>query len=90
MYVDAINPNQNDITLKKGTVIGNICNVSAVIPMKMGYSETKSEDSWGSIQTIVADDKLKAAVNCENWLPEIDISHLSEEQKGLVEDLLRK
>ena len=90
VYVDAMNPTQNDMTLKKGTVIGSICNVSAVIPMKMGSSKTKSEDSWGGIPSITAENKSKAVENCENWLPEVDLSHLSYEQKGLVDDLLRK
>ena len=90
VYVDAMNPTQNDTTLKKGTVIGSICNISAVIPMNMGSSKMKSEDAWGGIPSITAENKSKAVENCKNWLPEVDLSHLSYEQKGLVEDLLRK
>ena len=33
--VDVMNPTKTDLVLKKGVAIGNICGVSAVLPMKM-------------------------------------------------------
>ena len=35
IFVDVINTSKRDITLKKGAVIGEICNVSSVVPMRM-------------------------------------------------------
>ena len=62
-------------------VIGNIYNVSAVIPLELGYRETNSNEAWGGIQSILADEKLKTEDNCINWLPKVDLSHLSKKTK---------
>ncbi|MCH2405578.1 MAG: hypothetical protein MK200_05230 [Nitrosopumilus sp.] len=84
--VDVRNPTNSDLILKKGVVIGKVCGVSAVIPMKIEHflPKVKSE--------VISDDLsrgVKIVQNAEvKWMPKVDLSHLTTEQKGLVEGLL--
>ena len=44
-----------------------------------------------SVQSVEVKTNSESKSNSEeNWLPQVDLSYLSNEQKGLVEELLRK
>ena len=80
--VDVMNPNKTDLILKKGVAIGNMCGVSAVFPMKMENFMPKVKAKHVNINGVTN------LANGEKWVPKLDLSHLTDEQKGLVNALL--
>ena len=95
ILIEAMNPTKKDIILKKGEVVGEICSVSAVIPMRLQTSGKQGNDerevSGDKVNVSSADCTTDSNQNLnsdEKFLPKIDLSHLSQEQKVLMEELL--
>ena len=80
--VDVMNPTKTDLVLKKGVAIGNICGVSAVFPMKMENFMPKVKAKHMNINGVTN------LANGEKWVSKLDLSHLTDEPKGLVNTLL--
>ena len=110
IYIDVINPSRNDILLKKGAVIGNLCSVSAVFPMKLETFVPKNEIISSNVDVSTCEN-IESELNLKNlseekniytdsvevlsgmekskkWIPKVDLSHLPEEKRKLVENLL--
>ena len=79
------NPTNQPITLEKGTVLGSVESFSAVIPIhpkEEELSKQKPKAEEGAINSVLAVDK--------EWLPPVDLSHLSEEERKIAETILRE
>ena len=89
ILIDVINPTRNSILLTKGTIIGSVHSVSAVIPLKIDDFEVggngRLEDGVG-IRPLPE----KQSTAAETWVPKIDLSHLSAEKREKVESMLRE
>ena len=84
VVVEVLNETKQDKTLPKGTTIGSIHSVAAVTPMTKMMSEMKEsaeEISVNAVEEGVSEDK-------DDWVPNWDLSHLTEEQKKPVLEVL--
>ena len=92
VFLEVMNNTKKNIVLKKGVVIGELCGVSAVIPMKIeNYFKPEVDkniygDANGSYVNSVRNSDF--VDNKNTWLPKVDISHLNNKQRGLMEELL--
>ena len=77
--IDLVNPTNHDITIRKGAVIGTAHSVSAVIPLEMKPGR-EVEPSVNEVNVEVNADK--------QWLPKVDLSHLSPDQRKQIEQML--
>ena len=84
VYVEVLNKSGVEKVLNKGSVIGSIHSVSAVIPM------VKSQ--WGEkkvAKTVVGSVVASPDEGTEDdWVPPADLSHLDEEQRDMVMKVL--
>jgi len=76
-----VNPTNHDIVLKKGTVIGSLLSISAAIPLDLRPNKAKTQITTNKIENSTIE-------NQTNWLPNVDLSHLSSVQKSSVEKIL--
>ena len=96
LFVDVINPTKTDIVLKKGMEIGGIHSVSAVIPLRIETFVPKSgvsgKDGIVSGCVISGEDVKSMAEKTdpvtENLLPKVNLKHLTDEQRVIVEKML--
>ena len=79
VHVEVLNETRHDAVLSKGFVLGSVHSVSAVIPMlkapESAQIDVKGEVNVASVDAAAADD---------DWVPDVDLSHLDEEQKRAV------
>ena len=73
--VSLYNTSPKSVYVKKGTVLGSIYNVSAVIPVDLGKGDVD----------VSKDPRYK-----HEMLSKLDLNHLSEEKQNLVRKLLRE
>ena len=86
--IDVINPTKNPIILKKGTFVGSVHSVSAVISLKIPGEEMYSSENWDLGHSgLVNAETLEMEKGGEKWLPKADLSYLNDRQKKEVEDL---
>ena len=89
MVVEVLNQSSKDKVLAKGTLLGSVHCVSAVIPMVKQF-ETGATQGGSDEMTEVGAEVNKAEVNAgvetaeANW----DLSHLDEEKRKLMEEVL--
>ena len=84
VYVDVINSSRMNRTVKKGEVIGSIHSVSAVIPMTRPFEVSPPKMQEAVVNSIEED----CEENAEDWMPEVDLSHLDEDQRKVMLDML--
>ena len=93
MIVEISNPTGVDKFIKKGVVLGDVCAVSAVIPMRIFESETADLKSKPTCEVNQVNkfenDKLqKSEERSEPWMPDVDLSHLDPAKREIFEKLL--
>ena len=84
VYVDVLNKSAVEKTLSKGSVMGSIHGVSAVVPMlRSRWTEDRIvETVAGAVSAERTDD--------DTWVPPADLSHLDERQKDMVMKVLKE
>ena len=98
VYVEVLNDSCQEKVLRKGSVLGSVHSVSAVIPMvrspdvgNLGLGvvgRTQSgKVSVGSVEADLAGDGV-GKEDSDDWVPDVDLSHLSEEQQAAVMKVL--
>ena len=99
-YVDieVINTSRIDKTLTKGTMIGSVHSVAAVIPMmrrvnvqpakkkEVKVNAVNTEESTNNVE----EDGETSKKKCDDLLPEFDLSHLNEEQQQKMRKILEE
>ena len=88
------NPTNKPYVLKKGLSVGGVEAVSAVIPVM----PSKSKKLSAEVNKVeVEPPGGSGTVNVESpenvdqkWLPNVDLSHLSDEQRAIAEEMLRE
>ena len=89
VYVDAINESRVDKVVSKGSMIGSVHSVSAVIPMMRSVEvkpqKPKQKATVNAVDTGDAEEEVAA-----EWMPEFDLTHLDEDQKKLMTDMLKE
>ncbi len=94
VFVEVMNKTNHDMVLSKGSVMGSIHSVSAVVPMMKAYWD------GGKVENPVVSasiDSCDARVNAvgendddDDWVPPADLSHLDEEQQEEVRKVLKE
>ena len=89
MVVEVLNQSTKDKELGKGTVIGSIHSVSAVIPMVKQFETGARQGSDGGM-TEVGAEVNKVGVGADGETAEVkwNLSHLDEEKRKLMEEVL--
>lgn len=80
------NPTDHDIMLTGRVVIGTVQSITSVYPVRSAQ-ETHSPVDVSSIQAQPTKDQKTSA---EPWDPPIDLSHLDENQRQVVREMLRE
>ena len=91
VYVDVLNETGRDKILDKGKIIGSIHTVSAVIPMtKFGFmnGNTDSMDDGNEKQEVLIGSVEGG--NQEGTERKVDLSHLNDEQREMMEQVLKE
>ena len=94
MYVEVLNESCQEKVLRKGSVLGSVHSVSAVIPMVrspdvvnlgVGVSglKTCSKISVEDVDVDLAGDGV-GKEDADDWVPDVDLSHLTVEQQEAV------
>ena len=89
--VEVMNPTNKDIVLKKGEKLGELCSIVAAVPLVVDENENSEENvkvSATNIQKIDENSDISQKFEKEECFSKLDLSHLTEEQKLLVQDLL--
>ena len=80
--VDVSNPTKHDIILPGRTLIGSIQTIMTVLPVQILKDATPATVNHTSTQSPCDASK--------QWDPQVDLSHLPEEQRQVVKQLLRQ
>ena len=95
VHVVVANPTNKEIVLEKGTVLGSIECVSAIVPIQpSGEKKGRKQKTWAQSVGKSAKDptKVKEESGCESStetsVPPVDLSHLSETQRKMAEQML--
>ena len=84
VYVEVLNKSAVEKTLGKGSVLGSIHSVSAVVPMlRSPLSGQVSEAVVGNVEANAKTDGVE-----DTWVPPADLSHLDERQREMVMNVL--
>ena len=83
VYVDVINSSRVNRTVKKGEVIGSVHSVSAVIPMIRPFEVRPSK-----VREAVVNSVHESEENGDDWMPEVDLSHLEDDQRKVMQEML--
>ena len=88
VYVEVLNKSGTEKVLSKGSVIGSIHSVSAVVPMvKSRCSKKGVEVVVGTVDASAVGTSTDEDVG-DDWVPPADLSHLDEEQREMVMKVL--
>ena len=95
LYVDAINESRVDKVVSKGSLIGSVHSVSAVIPMMRTVEVKPQKPKRKATANAVSTEELKVEEEVEEevddeWMPEFDLSHLNEDQKKMMTNMLKE
>lgn len=81
--IDASNPTDHDIVLPGRTVVGTVQTIMTVLPAQI-FEKTATPAT-------VNHTSIKTPCNArEQWNPPVDLSHLNEEQREVVRQMLRE
>lgn len=81
--LDVSNPTDHDIVLGGRTVVGIVQTITAVLPAQMFEKAT-------SAATVNQTSTQGQSCSSKEWDPPVDLSHLSEEQRAIVKQMLRE
>ncbi len=96
MHVVVSNLTNKDITLERGTVLGSVENVSAIIPILLP-EEKKGRKKQTQVQSLnctkkspseVEEDEGDESKSEKSKMPPVDLSHLPEPQRTLAKQML--
>ena len=82
VHVRVENPNSEGYHLSKGTIMGTVHNVSAVIPLNVNAKNVKNFEIKTSKITPNSDKSNDSGV------PQVDLSHLTKEKQELVRNMI--
>ena len=87
VYVDVLNKSKEEKVVPRGSLLGSIHSVSAVVPMisSRWRKEQKEEVVVGAVETETSDNNVE-----EEWIPPVDLTHLDEVQRAKVMEVIRK
>ena len=96
VYVEVMNESGEEKVLKKGSLLGSIHSVSAVIPMvrsteiPVGARCVNGDESVsvGAVEADVSTGGGSTEVDSDDWVPNVDLSHLDEAQREAVMTVL--
>ena len=77
------NPTNKPFVIKKGLVLGSVEAVSAVVPVMPRVKKTSKKKRAAKVEEVQVE-------SGERWLPEVDLSHLTDEQREIAEEMLRE
>ena len=77
-----LNPTSVSKVVEKGVVVGSVECISSVMPI-FPKSDTGSKKDSAEVDT-------EAPVKSDDWLPNVDLNHLSEERQKVVKDMLKE
>ena len=82
------NPTNQPYVLRKGLSVGVVEAVSAVIPVM----PSKSKKLAANVNQVDAEpsENVEAEPSDQKWLPNVDLSHLSDEQRLIAEEMLKE
>ena len=96
VYVEVLNESCQDKMLRKGSLLGSVHSVSAVIPMMRdpdvgnlgaGVVGGSRRVSVGAVGIDLAGDGVEKE-DSDDWVPDVDLSHLNEDQRVAVMKVL--
>ena len=88
VYVEVLNKSGVEKVLSKGSVMGSIHSVSAVVPMvKSRWSKKEVEGVVGTVNASAVSPSTDEDAG-DDWVPPADLSHLDEEQREMVMKVL--
>ena len=93
VVVDMMNDTKRDKVVGRGSMIGSIHSVAAVIPMVRSVNVTGPCDDSGAMKTQVEVNSVDTESPVEDdsvGEPKWDLSHLETEQRMMLEEVLRK
>ena len=93
VVVDMINDTKRDKVVGRGTMVGTIHSVSAVIPMVRSVSVAGAGADGGAAKTEVEVNSVNTEIPVEDGSehePKWDLSHLEEDQRVMLEEVLKK
>ena len=105
VHVVVVNPTNNPLVLEKGVVLGSIEAVSAVIPLMpsdltsesgvesaevLSLSTQEPVDTKEQVSSSLHEEQGAKGESCRPSLPNVDLTHLPEEQRKMVEQVLSK
>ena len=97
IFIEVKNPTKNEIVLKKRKEIGTINCVTAVIPMKIKNVAAKNPGRSIMGCTVRVEQKISESIDkatisesSKKWVPNVDLFHLNDKQRILVEKMLRE
>ncbi len=100
VYVEVLNESCQEKVLRKGTVMGSVHSVSAVIPMVRSPDAVRNDVRIGAVglergekssgEKVEADDVGVSAEgeDSDDWVPDVDLSYLEETQQEAVMKVL--
>ena len=84
MYVDAINESRVDKVVSKGSMIGSVHSVAAVIPMMRTVEVKPQKTKQKATVNAVCTEELDVEEEVDDeWMPEFGLSHLNEDVLGV-------
>ena len=84
VYVEVHNQTKHEKVLSKGRVLGSVHSVSAVIPMMRMPGVDGVESTKVKVSAVDVDTDNES----DDWVPEVDLGHLNEEQRKAVMEVL--
>ena len=96
VYVEVLNESCQDKVLRKGSLLGSVHSVSAVIPMMRdpdvghlgaGVVGGSRRVSVGAVGIDLAGDGVEKE-DSDDWVPDVDLSHMNEDQRVAVMKVL--
>ena len=104
VFVEVLNESCKEKVLQKGSLMGSVHSVSAVIPMLRSYNHSGGVHGLSGVLdekdvNVVETDSISAAGvkvagvdvtdDCsDDWIPDVDLSHLDEKQQEMVMSVL--
>ena len=94
VYVEVLNESCVEIMLKKGSVLGSVHSVSAVVPM-LKFADAAFVGAVGGIKVssateaeITGTESGHGREDVDDWVPDVNLSHLDEDQQEAVMKVL--
>ena len=91
VYVEVLNTSKIEKILQKGSLVGSVHSVSAVVPMVKscgveGVDQNRSRSEDVVVGLVQGEDK--GVLDLDDWVPKVDLSHLNTAQQEAVMKVL--